>query len=103
MANPEWVAGKSGNPNGIPKKDTAHTDILKTLLDKPSSDNPDAPKIKEAVMQKLVNLALEGDMVALKYLTDRIDGTPTQVIEQDLNAEIGVINVGLPKFLKEDK
>jgi hypothetical protein len=28
MANPNWVKGKSGNPNGRPKKDRALTAIL---------------------------------------------------------------------------
>lgn len=100
MPSPVGQKGYTGNPNGRPKKGTALTDILRSMLDKPASDSPDAPKLKEVVMQKLVNLALDGDMVALKYLTDRIDGTPVQMVDQTLEGEIGVHSIGKPDFLK---
>jgi hypothetical protein len=100
VGKPNFVKGVSGNPNGRPKKGTALTDILKMLLDKPATDSPDAPKVKELVMQKLVSLALDGDMVAIKYLSDRIDGTPVQTVDQNIEGELGIHSIGKPDFLK---
>ena len=66
-----WEPGQSGNPAGRPKKGMALTDILAAKVD------------KEAIAERLIELAMErGDITALKYIYDRIDGRPKETIEQ---------------------
>ena len=57
--------GQSGNPGGRPKS-RALTDALEQTID------------KHELGEKLWALALKGDMQAIKYIYDRIEGTPTQ-------------------------
>jgi hypothetical protein len=63
--------GQSGNPAGRPKKGQAMTDVLAKMVD------------KEEIAQTLLQMARKGDIAALKYVYDRIDGTPTQTIKGD--------------------
>lgn len=65
----KWKPGESGNPNGRPPKGEALTEILKEKID------------KEAIAEKLIELAMDGDFPALKYVYDRIDGSPKQTID----------------------
>ena len=54
-----FTKGKSGNPSGRPKTDTAN---LKPLL----------VKHGEPVLQKVIDAALEGDLTACKLVLDRL-------------------------------
>ena len=56
------------NRNGRPKKGTAITDLLRSKL-KP-----------EAVTDKLISLIEEGDLKAIEYAIDRLEGKPQQSI-----------------------
>lgn len=65
-----WQPGQSGNPAGRPPKGEALTDVLKSKLN------------KEEIADKLIEIALEkGDLAALKYIYDRVDGRPKETIE----------------------
>ena len=55
----KFTKGKSGNPSGRPKSDTAN---LKPLL----------AKHGESVLQKVVAIALEGDLTSCKLVLDRL-------------------------------
>ena len=55
----KFKKGKSGNPSGRPKSDTAN---LKPLLAKHGKD----------VLQKVVDTALSGDLTACKLILDRL-------------------------------
>ena len=55
----KFEKGKSGNPSGRPKSDTAN---LKPLLAKHGKD----------VLQKVIDAALEGDLTACKLVLDRL-------------------------------
>jgi len=70
------------NRQGRPKKGTAFTDILNTKLD---DENKSGLLRREAVAEKLIMLAEGGDIAAIKYIMDRVDGKPTQkdVIEMN--------------------
>lgn len=75
--NPEnlkpWKPGQSGNPNGRPPKGEALTDILREKVD------------KDAIAEKLIQMAMEkGDIVALRYIYDRIDGKPIETVNQNV-------------------
>jgi len=79
---------KKGDPlinrKGRPRKGETFTDALNLILEEQSVTYKDR-KIsgKEAAARKLLELAMGGDVAALKYLADRIDGTPRQSIELD--------------------
>ena len=61
--------GQSGNPSGRPKKDRGLITALERAVD------------KDALAERVVSLAMAGDSTLLKYIYDRIEGTPTQRIE----------------------
>lgn len=64
--------GQSGNPAGRPKKGQALTDILKEKVD------------KAEIAAKLIEIAMRGDVTALKYIYDRIDGKPVETVNNNI-------------------
>jgi len=62
--------GESGNPAGRPKKGEALTEILRNVVD------------KELLAQKLMEKVEDGDLNAIKYVYDRVDGKPKETVEQ---------------------
>jgi len=77
----KWKPGESGNPNGRPKKGETLTDALRELTD------------KEELAQKLLELAREGNLNALRYIYDRIDGRPVETVRQHVSGAPQVIEV----------
>lgn len=75
------------NPKGRPKNGETLTDVLREYLDQPSEARSDRTR-KEELIEKTVKLAMGGDTAALKYIYDRIDGTPRQTIK---NLGTGII------------
>lgn len=64
--NPNWKPGVSGNPNGRPTKGESLTEALEKAID------------KDELAELLKMMAFEKhDIVAIKYIYDRIGGTPT--------------------------
>ncbi len=86
MEKNKWEKGKSGNPKGRPKKEYCLTDILKEQGNIADVETP-AGMItrKNAIAKKLWAMAMSGDVAALKYLYDRVDGKPMQQIEANIN------------------
>lgn len=65
-----WQPGQSGNPAGRkPKGTDTLTGVLREKAD------------KRKLAERLLELAYKGDVVALRYVYDRIDGTPVQRTE----------------------
>jgi hypothetical protein len=84
------------NRNGRPKKGSALTDILNYKLDLVHK----AGKMKrEAIAEKIIELAISGDIAALKYIFDRIDGKPKESIE----LTNGAIEVRLREIMSNGK
>jgi hypothetical protein len=74
----EWI-----NRRGRPKKGQALTDILNYKLDQRDGSG----KLqREAVAEKLIGLALEGDMTAIRYVMDRVDGKPKETLSLENTA-----------------
>jgi hypothetical protein len=71
------------NRRGRPKKGQALTDILNYKLDQ----KDDTGKMRrEAVAEKLIDLALEGDLAAIRYVMDRVDGRPKETVALESTA-----------------
>ena len=84
-----FVKGESGNPNGRPKKGHSLSDLLLSALAEKGQKG--IPKRKE-LMQVLLDMALAGDLDAIKVVLDRSDG---KVLEkhQHTGSEGGPIEV----------
>ena len=70
------------NRNGRPKKGQTLTDVISNILSE-NAVNYKGGLIsgREAVARKLLELAMSGDVPAMKYLIDRMDGPPKQEIQ----------------------
>jgi len=68
-AHGRYKPGISGNPKGRPHKGQTLTDALKCRVN------------KTVLADKLLELALGGNVAAVKYVYDRIDGFPRQTVE----------------------
>ena len=76
----QFMPGQSGNPAGRPKKEQCLTETLRKIADEPLT--PDGLTRREALARLLWEKALvDGDMPAMKYIYDRIDGSPRQAME----------------------
>lgn len=77
-----FAPGNKGGP-GRPPKGECLTDILREKVD------------KEAIAERLIELAMErGDITALKYIYDRIDGKPVETVDQTVRE--------VPQFVRFD-
>jgi hypothetical protein len=63
--------GVSGNPSGRPKN--VLSKALRKKLDELESDVPDARSNADRIADKLVSLALEGNLDAIKVVLDRME------------------------------
>ena len=99
MANPKpvagWKPGQSGNPKGRAKKGKTLTDVLRVEVGK-MRELDDGQRVSTRVLlaQKLIELSLEGDAYAMKYLYDRLDGKPLETIDERRIVEH--VSIGLP-------
>ena len=59
------------NPTGRPKKGHSIKETIKAMMD-------EKPEIKKALGQKILHMALQGDITAIKTLWNYIDGMPVQ-------------------------
>jgi len=74
-----WQPGQSGNPAGRPKHRVISEDIAEVLDEEVSSGLTKGHKIA----QKLVAMAMAGNMAAIKEILDRTEGRPKQAIEHN--------------------
>lgn len=71
--------GHSGNPAGRPKSDQALTPLIRKQLTERLRDGRTRA---EHIALRLLSLAEEGDVNAIKIVLERIDGKVVQPIEQ---------------------
>jgi len=70
----KFIPGMSGNPNGRPRKEHSITDTIKAMMD-------EKPEIKRALGEKILDMAMKGDVTAIKTLWQYMDGMPLQKSE----------------------
>lgn len=85
----KWEKGQSGNPKGRPPKEYCFTDLIKEQGNLKDVTVQDGEKIsrKDALITKLWAMAMGGDVAAMKYLMDRVDGKPLQQVAADIKTE----------------
>jgi hypothetical protein len=88
----QWKKGQSGNPNGRPKKDFALNEHIRTLA---NLEGNDKKTMLEAVVAKVYDEALDGNMTAVNFLADRILGRPNQAVslKAESNEPIQVLQI----------
>ena len=73
----QWKKGQSGNPNGRPKSGFALNEYITDLA---NVELEDKKTMLEAVVGKVYEEALDGNMTAINFLADRVLGKPSQQI-----------------------
>lgn len=77
----DWKPGESGNPAGRPKKGEALTDKLREKVN--------ADELTEWLLKE----AKTGDIAAIKYVFDRIEGKPRETIHQTIENLPDVVEI----------
>lgn len=88
-----FVKGKSGNPNGAPKRSWTWAGVLQDAVEKSEEDGR---TVKEIIAESLLTEAKKGNILAQKELMNRMDGQPTQSVEHS-----GEINTSLVVYKPE--
>jgi hypothetical protein len=87
----QFQPGQSGNPKGRPKKEQSLTNIMREMLDEiretPGDDKSKKIELKILLVRKMIDMALEGDMTAMRHVFQYIDGMPLQKIELSTEQE----------------
>ena len=73
----QWKKGQSGNPKGRPKSGFALNEYITDLA---NVELEDKKTMLEAVVGKVYEEALKGNMTAISFLADRVLGKPSQSI-----------------------
>ena len=89
---PPFKKGQSGNPSGRPKSDL--TKLLSQFVQK----TPDGGKEpwKHLIIKRIIALAVQGDMEAVKFIWDRLEGKPALSV-----AISGSVGVFTPETLRD--
>ena len=84
--------GEIRNSNGRPKKERCLTALMEEYLE--STDDSEKQR-KCRLIEKIYELAMEGDTVCLKMILNYIDGMPKQSIAVEGSAEENPILIAL--------
>jgi hypothetical protein len=76
-----WAKGQSGNPKGAPRRSASLSTALTLIL---RAKGPDGQPNRDAIAQRLVAMALSGNLDAIKLIFDRIEG-PVSAVVPDTN------------------
>ena len=91
-----YKKGQSGKRNGAPTKEYSITNTMKRMLEiKRTIINKDTgakEKIipREFFVDRIIQIALKGDMAAARLIWNYIDGMPEQKIKSDLAGDVNI-------------
>ncbi len=91
--NTSFKAGQVANPNGRPKKEHSITQTIRDMMD-------EKPEIKKALGAKILEMAMKGDITAMKTLWNYMDGMPLQ--STDITTAGEKIELSFHSSLKQD-
>lgn len=76
-----WVKGQSGNPAGRPRRGQSFADALRRALRErdPETKRTRLQQVAEAAVQK----AIAGDLDAIRFIAERIDGKVPDMVQSD--------------------
>jgi hypothetical protein len=80
-----FAKGQSGNPGGR-VQDRPWLEALRVAV---NETTPEGRKRLRAIADKSVELALAGDMDAIREIGNRLDGRPRQQVEVDASVAVG--------------
>jgi hypothetical protein len=66
-----WKKGQSGNPKGRPKRGDTWAEIIRSMSEEVGDGGISK---KEAIVSKLLDMALEGDIRAINCVLERVEG-----------------------------
>jgi|TARA_R110002012_G_scaffold319064_1_gene538638 hypothetical protein len=75
-----WKKGESGNPNG---RKNAYTDLIRDFSFQKVNDK----ERREIILQKLFQLAERGDLRAIQFIVERLEGRAIERQERTTKSE----------------
>ena len=96
----QYIKGNTGNPGGRPKNTL--TTILKERMMEDVMINDKWLTTADLIVDQAIQLALEGDMQAIKWIFERVDGRPIPM-RLELVTEhkpFRILNIGFKETLK---
>ena len=81
----QFKKGQSGNPGGRPKRAWTWATLLEEAVEEEftTKDGKLTSGGKDFIAKKLVHMAIDGDIQAIKEISNRMDGMPAQKQEVD--------------------
>lgn len=83
----QFKPGESGNPGGRPKRGWNWAKLFEQAVEEEltTKDGTITAQAKQFIVKKLVRMAVDGDMSAVKEIMNRMDGMPKQSIDQAIS------------------
>jgi Family of unknown function (DUF5681) len=80
-----WHRGQSGNPRGRPPAGESFADALRSRL---------TTETMAEIADKVIALALGGNLPAISFIADRLDGKPRQALEHSAGEDKPLLVIG---------
>lgn len=80
-----WVPGRSGNPYGRPRGAVGLTTTIREELERLADDGR---TFREMLAERVVAMALAGDIRAIAFVADRVEGKPRESEREDDGEEV---------------